>query len=80
MQLTAVKVLTLSEVFGTEMLGGLPPLVEELDDRLVQWRAESVAQVGHQLFRPGRAHHHAVAVLAGQARVMVEPSVGGFRN
>ncbi len=72
--------LTLSEVFGTEMLGGLPPLVEELDHRLVQWRAESVAQVGDQLFRPGRAHHHAVPVLAGQARVMVEPSVGGFRN
>ncbi len=72
--------LTLSEVFGTEMLGGLPPLVEKLNDRLVQWRAESVAQVGGQLFRAGRAHHHAVAVLAGQARVMVEPSVGGFRN
>jgi hypothetical protein len=62
------------------MLGGLPPLVEELDHRLLQWRAESVAQVGHQLLRAGRAHHHAVAVLAGQARVMVEPSVGGFRN
>jgi hypothetical protein len=62
------------------MLGGLPPLVEELNHWLVQWRAESVAQVGHQLFRPGRAHHHAVAVLAGQARVMVEPSVGGLRN
>jgi hypothetical protein len=39
MQRTAVCVFTLSEVFGTEMLGGLPPLVEELDDRLVQWRA-----------------------------------------
>ncbi len=72
--------LTLSEVFGTEMPGGLPPLVEELNYRLVQWRAESVVQVGDQLFRAGRAHDHAVAVLAGQARVVVEPYVGGFRN
>ena len=67
------------KIFRTHVLGRLPPVIEELNDRFLKPRFVGVVQVCRQLFEAGGANHHAVPMLARQPRVMVEPPVCRLR-
>ena len=70
----------LSEVLGTQMLGGPPPLVHEGDHLGLQGLGPAELEVGVDLVQPRGPDHHRVALRAVQGRVVVDPAKRGLRD
>ena len=70
----------LSEVLGTQMLGGPPPLVHEGDHLGLQGLSAAEVEVGLDLIQPRGPDHHRVAPRTVQGRVVVDPAKSGLRD
>ena len=70
-----------SEVGWAEMLGRLPPLVEELDNRLRERLGLGAQlQVHLDLLHPGGSEHHAITFVSVQEGVKIDPTESCLRH